>query len=853
MTSTYLTYTLDSRSMSSTLARVSAQTATKKQAEYYNAHIGKVKTVDDLMGDYQLYSYAMKAYGLEDFTYAKGFMKKVFTSDLSDPASFANKLNDPRYKQIAAAFNFGASTKPTAQTDATETTMFGTAATKTTDASLGLYQQSFATEEALAAKETSYFDANIGTVKNVDDLLGNKRLKEYVLKAYGLDPTLVTNTFLKSMLTSDLSDPNSFINQNGSAIGKTITAQFNFNADGTIKPTTADADKAYYESTIGTVKTVSDLTSDAKLFDYVKSAYNIPQYVTDIQFKSSVADPKTAAKYGLTGVLAQFNFQPDGTVSDGVSAQTAEQMKDTSAKYVARYTSTAQTLGQKSNVMDAYNVTVPTFVTPVAAADDAAYYKTHIGSVTSVEQLTHDTRLFDYVKIAYNLRGLDPQASENTLRFDFETSVEDPKYAGIVGFSGVVSNFNFQSDGDVAAGGQAQTADQIAAATKSYSKNYAAEQTAVTVDAVDNYKKRIGNVKTIDDFFASNAKADDDKKNDNLPELYEMALRSYGIGENEISKSEMKKILESDPYDPKSYVSKTKDARFIALAKAFNFDSNGKLKQAVTALSTTQVNSYISEYTKDAKRGLTGAALTKATADIKTAATYFATNIAKVTTVADLLKDRKLTAFVLKAAGIDPKSVDTATLKKAFASDTDNPKSFINTPAGAQFKSMVDAFNFGTDGKLTEAKLGSAQNKGALDETNDLFLHQTLESQEGASDDGVRLALYFQRQAPSINSVYDIMADSALYSVVTTTFGLPSSISSMDVDSQAKLLKKVIDVNDLHDSTKLNKLLKRFSVEYDLKNNNGGGSSTALSILQSSHSNGVSAATMLSIAQLKSG
>jgi hypothetical protein len=64
---------------------------------------------------------------------------------------------------------------------------------------------------------------------------------------------------------------------------------------------------------------------------------------------------------------------------------------------------------------------------------------------------------------------------------------------------------------------------------------------------------------------------------------------------------------------------------------------------------------------------------------------------------------------------------------------------------------------------------------------------------------------------------------------------------------------KVVDVNDLHDSTKLNKLLQRFSVEYDLKNNKGGGSSTALSILQSSHSNGVSAATMLSIAQLKSG
>lgn len=130
MTSTYQSFTLDTRNMTSTLSRVSSQTTTKRDIDYYNAHIGNVKTLDDLMGDYQLYSYAMKAYGLEDFTYAKGFMKKVFSSDLSDATSFANRLNDPKYKQIAAAFNFGASGTPTAQTAATSTKMFGAAAAR---------------------------------------------------------------------------------------------------------------------------------------------------------------------------------------------------------------------------------------------------------------------------------------------------------------------------------------------------------------------------------------------------------------------------------------------------------------------------------------------------------------------------------------------------------------------------------------------------------------------------------------------------------------------------------------------------------------------------------------------------
>jgi hypothetical protein len=851
MTSTYTGYTLDSRTMTSTLTRVAAQTATKRQVDYYNAHIGKVKTLDDLMGDYQLYSYAMKAYGLEDFAYAKGFMKKVFTSDLSDSSSFANRLNDPRYKQIAAAFNFGGAKALTAQTTGSETTMFGTAATKTTDASIGLYQQAFATEEAAAKTETAYYDANIGSIKTVDEFLGNTRLKNYVLNGYGIDPNNVSNTTLKSILTSDPNDPTSFVNVSGGTIGKAIAAQFNFNADGTIATTTADADKTYYEANIGGVRSASDLTANARLFDYVKAAYGIASKVTDTQFIAATADAGTAANYGLTAVLAQFNFRADGTVADGASAQTAAQISTTSANYVGQYKSLAQTLGQKTTVMDAYNDTVPSFVTAAAAADDAAYYKANIGSITSVEQLTHDTRLFNYVKIAYDLQGLDPQSSENTLRYDFETAVENPTYAKLLGFSDVVAQFNFQSDGTVAAGSAAQTATQLSAATKSYTTKYKAEQAADTVDAVANYKTRIAAVTTIDQFFASNATADKDKKNDALPELYQMALRSYGIGEDEITKAQMKKIMESDPYDPKSYVSKLKDDRFVNLAKAYNFDSDGKLKPPVTALSTTQINAYISEYSKDAKRGLSGVTLTKATADIKTAATYFATNMPGVTDLSAFLKDKKLTDFVLTANGMDPKTVKADTLKKAFTSDPANAKSFINSTDGAKFKAIVDAFNFGTDGKLVDSKLGAAQNKGALDATNDLYLHQTLESQEGQTNDGVRLALYFQRQAPNINSVYDIMADSALYSVITTTYSLPSAISSMDVDAQAKLLKKFINVDDLHDDKKLNRLMQRFSVQYDLKNNNGG-SSSALSILQPSRSVGVSADTLLSIAQLKS-
>ncbi len=92
MVSTFLTYETVNRNYKASLDRVKNDAATAREAQYYQENIGKVKTVDDFVDDYRLYSYAMKAYGLEDMTYATAFMKKVLNSDLTDDNSFANKL-----------------------------------------------------------------------------------------------------------------------------------------------------------------------------------------------------------------------------------------------------------------------------------------------------------------------------------------------------------------------------------------------------------------------------------------------------------------------------------------------------------------------------------------------------------------------------------------------------------------------------------------------------------------------------------------------------------------------------------------------------------------------------------------
>ncbi|MBB3290102.1 MULTISPECIES: DUF1217 domain-containing protein [Rhizobium] len=733
MISTYLGYVTATKDMTSTLARIAKQQTVKSDQQYYDEHIGKIKNVDEFLADHRLYNYAMKAYGLEDMAYAKAFMKKVLTSDLSDTNSFANKLTDSRYRQFAAAFNFGGKSKnQTAQTDAQKSD------------TIGLYEQSFANEATLATKESKFYSSWIDKVSNVDDIVNSSRMRDYVLRAHGINPDNISKSFLKSVLTSDVSDPNSFVNQAGNFSSASVQATYKL-------------------------------------------------------------------------IASQFNFNDDGTLS-APSAQTAQ---------------------QKEAMISRYNNTVPSLLTPTMAVSNDDYYRHAITKVTSLSEITGDNRLFSYIKEAFGL-------SAKLTPTQFNLAFANPVYADVSGMKDMVAHFNFASDGTLPAGQPAQSAQAIDDISIKYLKQAKGAKQALFKDAEDHYKSAVGKIKTIEDFFAAN-----DTKSKDLPTIEDMALRAFGIDRNEVSRDQLRKILESDPYDSKSYVSSLKDDRYVELAKAFNFDSKGNLRDPVTALSQSSINSFISAYSKAKTFGLTGEMRDKAIKDAKDAATEFSKSIAKVDTVDELLADKKLTEFILVANNIDPKTVDKATLKKAFTADPEDAKGFLNTPAGAKFKAMVNVFNFDAKGNLTNAKIGPGQNKGARLATDDLFLHQTLETQQGASNDGVRLALYFQRKAPQINSVYDIMSDPALYNVIKTTYSLPAAMSNMDVSRQAKMLEKLFPIKDLHDAGKVDNLLKRFSAVYDAANG-ANTASPASAILNRGSGVGMSADLMLSIAQLRS-
>ncbi len=106
MISTSTRYQLVTKDLARTKSQIEKDPVTKREIEYYQTNIKTIKTIDDFIKNDRIFKFAMKAYGLEDMSYAKGLIKKLLQEGVSDRLSMANKMSNPLYKEFAKAFDF---------------------------------------------------------------------------------------------------------------------------------------------------------------------------------------------------------------------------------------------------------------------------------------------------------------------------------------------------------------------------------------------------------------------------------------------------------------------------------------------------------------------------------------------------------------------------------------------------------------------------------------------------------------------------------------------------------------------------------------------------------------------------
>ncbi len=231
--------------------------------------------------------------------------------------------------------------------------------------------------------------------------------------------------------------------------------------------------------------------------------------------------------------------------------------------------------------------------------------------------------------------------------------------------------------------------------------------------------------------------------------------------------------------------------------------------------------------------------------DVKRETEYYLAKIGSVKSVDEFFADDRLYNYAMKAHGLEDMAYAKAFMRKVLTEGVDDKEAFANQLSDTRYKELAESLNFARHGEL--ATTFERAQKGVVDK----YTRQTLEVSAGEDNTGVRLALYFERMASSITSGYSIIADDALAQVVRTALQLPAEFAATDIDRQAEFYEQTFDLEDFKDTSKVGKLLERFTSMWELENPSG--SYDPLTAFQPSSLTGISTDLLISINNLKLG
>ncbi|MFO7483236.1 DUF1217 domain-containing protein [Oceanibaculum nanhaiense] len=177
------------------------------------------------------------------------------------------------------------------------------------------------------------------------------------------------------------------------------------------------------------------------------------------------------------------------------------------------------------------------------------------------------------------------------------------------------------------------------------------------------------------------------------------------------------------------------------------------------------------------------------TAQIMREVDYFKKKAGSLTSMDDLIKDRRLMNFALSAFSLEGEAQYPARLRKVLESDLEDNASLANRLSDNRYREIAAAFDYAKSG------MDKLQDASFLEELSQKYVLNEFEKALGNNNPALREATYFLRNIGNVTSPYEILGDSVLRSVVTFTLNLPSQIAVQSVESQARLIEGRLDLD----------------------------------------------------------
>ncbi len=185
-------------------ARFAARGDGVQEMARFRARASEVAGVDELLRDRRSLQVVLEAFQLESEIDKRAVLRRLLTDDPKDERSFANRMADPRYREINAAFGAAhAGGRPPLGDPALVERIVRLATVNRFEKAMG--------EGNAGLREALYFQRRIGGVGSVVELMGDRALTAVARGALGLPEQFALLSFerQKALLTQRL-DPAAF-------------------------------------------------------------------------------------------------------------------------------------------------------------------------------------------------------------------------------------------------------------------------------------------------------------------------------------------------------------------------------------------------------------------------------------------------------------------------------------------------------------------------------------------------------------------------------------------------------------------------------------------------------------------
>lgn len=281
--------------------------------------------------------------------------------------------------------------------------------------------------------------------------------------------------------------------------------------------------------------------------------------------------------------------------------------------------------------------------------------------------------------------------------------------------------------------------------------------------------------------------------------LADRTLSAFGLSPSAVSDDQLRLLLTEDPEAWDSFAARQANTAFRDYARTmarvvvnpgvFDRIMNGMENAAPgEAVRVSGAARFVSAY---AARFPDASARDLAT---------FAALAQRAETASDILGNRELADYTMRAMGLDPGMVNEETLTKLLTEDPYDPASHA-----AQQKEPA----FATYARAMAAWIGNAGQERRLEAgIIDRWTTNAFEIAQETS--GVRAALYFRRMIGGIGSVNELMSDKVLMEVARGAFRLGDAFAMMPFEQQQRVLTQRVDLASFRDPKAVDRLAQRF-------------------------------------------